>query len=180
MLAAVLSLFLIFSVSGVAVMNLTSFTATESQKATQIVENQVLVESCINRALWMINNGLADQVNSIEGSVAVTYDSNSATLTATTQRFDQDYGVTVDLANHTHFDYTLATKEDLTDNNTTTLSEEEIRFFDFMPEGWIYSISPIAPLRSIPNRTVFSAMVILVKTVFIFLRGTISNSGTSA
>ncbi len=135
MLAAVLTLFMVFSFSGVAVLNLSSYTALENQNAVQSMRNQYEVESSVNVALWRINN-TDDELDYEDGYVSVAYDSSLKELVVSIDRFDKSYEVSMDMSEDHHFNRAIAASDSIElDGNTLTVDEShKTRGFDFLPD----------------------------------------------
>ena len=137
MLAAVLTMFLVFTMSGVAVLNLSSFTAMESQNAVQSLQNQYDVESSVNVAMWKINN-VSDTFGSYEdGNVTVAYDSLTNELVASIDRFDKTYEIAMDLSDDHHFNRGIAATDSIELNNhsLTVAADHSSRKFNFLPDA---------------------------------------------
>lgn len=137
MLVAVLTMFLVFTMSGVAVLNLSTFTALESQNAVQSLKNQYDVESSVNVAMWKINN-VSDTFGSYEdGNVTVEYDSLTNELVASIDRFDKTYEIAMDLSDDHHFNRGIAATDSITlnDNNLTVAADHSTRKFNFLPDA---------------------------------------------
>ena len=132
MLAAVLTMFLVFSFSGVAVLNLSTFTSMENQNSVQNLKNQYEVESSVNRSLWAINAGVDSLVN-LEGLTTVAYDSLSKELLVSIDRYDKTFEVSVDLADQDHFENSLSASDTIEHNSYTVYANEGEREFGFLP-----------------------------------------------
>ena len=136
MLAAVLTLFFVFTFTGVAVLDLSSFTALENQDAVQSLKNQYNVESAVNVALWKINNvdSLAEYS---DGYVTVAYDTTDMELVVGVDRYDKNYEVAVDLSEDHHFNRGIAARDSIIWNgHSAGLNDDrKHRKFNFLPEA---------------------------------------------
>jgi len=131
MLAAVLSLFMIFSFTGVAALNLSSFTAMETQDAVQNMKNQYTVESAINLSMWRINAGADSLVNYSDGVVTAALDTFTNELSVSIDRYEKLYQVTVDLSASSHFDVALAARDSILLNDNDLTADRGMHIFDF-------------------------------------------------
>ena len=107
MLAAVLTMFLVFTISGVAVLDLSSYTALEHQDAVQTLKNQYEVESAVNVAMWRINNDSED-IEWESGPVSVALDTVTKDLVVSIDRYDKTYQVNMDLREDHHFNHGIS------------------------------------------------------------------------
>jgi len=137
MLAAVLTMFFVFTMSGVAVLNLSTYTALESQDAVQSLQNQYDVESAVNVAMWKINNVSDDFVSYEDGNVTVEFDTTTDELVASIERFNKTYEIAMDLNEDNHFNRGIAATDsiDLNGNTLTVDSERRSRKFSFLPDA---------------------------------------------
>jgi hypothetical protein len=135
MLAAVLTMFLVFTVSGVAVLNLSSYTALEHQDAVQSLKNQYEVESAVNVAMWRINSDSED-IEWESGPVSVALDTTTKDLVVSIDRYDKTYQVNMDLREDFHFNHAIATSDSMISNGYTAVvaSGKEHRKFSFLPD----------------------------------------------
>jgi cytoskeletal protein CcmA (bactofilin family) len=136
MLAAVLTLFMVFSFSGVAVLNLSSYTALENQDAVQSLKNQYEVESSVSVAMWKIN--AVDTLTSYtEGAVSVNYDTVASELVVSIDRYDKSYSVSTDIDEDHHFNRGIAAQDSIIWNgHSAGLSDDKKhRKFRFLPEA---------------------------------------------
>ncbi len=133
MLAAVLSLFMIFSFTGVAALNLSSFTAMETQDAVQTMKNQYEVESAVNVALWRINVGADSLGTFTDGFVTSTWDSTTNDLAVSIDRFDKQLTVSVYLGEDHHFNHGLSATDSVEYNGYDVTMDTEPRDFNFLP-----------------------------------------------
>ena len=116
MLAAVLTMFMIFSLSGVAVLNLSTHTAIENQQAVQSLKNQYSVESAVNVGIWRINNVDGGFGTYTDGPVTVAFDTTTEELVASIDRYDRVYTVSLDLSEDHHFNRGIAAIEPIEQN----------------------------------------------------------------
>lgn len=132
MLAAVLTMFLVFTLSGVAVLNIASYSTLESQDAVQGLKNQYAVESAVNVAMWRLNMGADSLANFTDGPVTASYDSTGKELTVSIDRYDKPYSVDIYLGEDHHFNHIISAKDSIDLGGHIINSETEPRDFPFM------------------------------------------------
>jgi hypothetical protein len=133
MLAAVLSLFMIFSFTGVAALNLSSFTAMETQDAVQTMKNQYSVESALNVALWRINASGGQVSNFTDGPVSAEWDSLTNELSVSIDRYDKQLTIDVYLGEDHHFNHALSATDSIDFGGNDVDMDTEPRDFTFLP-----------------------------------------------
>ncbi|MBT4033968.1 MAG: hypothetical protein HOB84_00800 [Candidatus Marinimicrobia bacterium] len=136
MLVAVLMVFVIFSFTGVAVLNVSYLSSSTSMETVQNIKLQYEMESKINEALWRINTGVDSIVNYSSGGTTINWDSQLNILSVGIDNFNMESEVLLDLSEDTHFDRALASDATINTNNfdTDIAEENSSRFFTFMPE----------------------------------------------
>jgi hypothetical protein len=137
MLVAVMMAFVIFSFTGIAVMNVSYLSQSTSQATVNNIKLQYEVESSINTALWRINAGSDSLANiSIDG-VTTVWDSTAMTLTVNVDKYQIESEILLDLSEDTHFDRGIAAEEEIILNgyDPGLGSDQQIRDnFQFLPE----------------------------------------------
>ena len=136
MLVAVLMIFVVFSFTGVAVLNVSYLSSITSAETVNNIRVQYATESSINEALWRINTGVDSLVNSDTDGVTTVWDPVSNILSVSVDKFQMETEILLDLSEDTHFDRALASDETITTNgyDTDIDPENRSRFFTFLPE----------------------------------------------
>jgi hypothetical protein len=136
MLVAVLMIFTIFSFTGVAVLNVSYLSNSNSMETINNIKLQYATESSINEALWRINTGVDSLVNTDVDGIVTIWDASLNILSVNVDKFEMESEILLDLSEDTHFDRALASDEAIdTDGNTLNFDDENrSRFFTFMPE----------------------------------------------
>ena len=137
MLVAVLMLFVVFSFTGVAVLNVSYLSNTTSMETVNNIKLQYAVESTINESLWRINTGIDSLVNSSADGVTTIFDPTLNTLTVNVDKFQMESEIILDLSEDTHFDRGIAAEEDVVlDGFDPGLeAENQVRGnFQFLPD----------------------------------------------
>ena len=136
MLVAVLMVFVIFSFTGVAVLNVSYLSSVTSAETIDNIKVQYATESSINEALWRINTGVDSLVNSDADGITTIWDATTQILSVSVDKFNMESEILLDLSEDTHFDRALASDETITTNGYDSEIDEEhrSRFFTFMPE----------------------------------------------
>ena len=129
-------IFTIFSFTGVAVLNVSYLSSSNSQETINNIKLQYATESSINQALWRINTGADSLVNTNVDGITTLWDPGLNILSVNVDKFQMEAEILLDLSEDTHFDRALASDETIdTDDNTPDFDEEnQSRFFTFMPE----------------------------------------------
>jgi hypothetical protein len=130
-------MFLVFSLSGVAVLNLSSFTAMENQDAVQSLKNQYAVESAVNVAMWKINTVGDDFGSYDDGYVSVSMDTTTDELVASIDRYNKSYEIAMDLSEDHHFNRGIAAVDsiELNGHDAGISESNRQRKFRFLPEA---------------------------------------------
>ena len=133
MLAAALSLFMIFSFTGVAALNMANYTSLETQDAVHSMKNQYALESAISQALWRVTAVGDTSTNFVSGEVSISIDTNKHEMRAGIFRYDQGQEVTISLKNDHPFNHSLAATEDIRLNGYTVSSDMDERLYRELP-----------------------------------------------
>jgi len=148
MLVGVLMIFLVFSFTGVAVLNVSYLSNSNSMETTKNIRLQYEIESRINESLWRINAGVDTLVNySIDGAT-VLWDPQLSILSVDVQRFDMEAEILLDLGDDTPFSSAIASNHPINFDAYVAEAEEShaIQQFDVMPVvdyGWYLTNNPI-------------------------------------
>jgi len=136
MLVAVLMVFVIFSFTGVAVLNVSYLSSSTSAETVDNIKLQYAVESSINQSLWRINNGPDSLINMNIDGITTEFDPVLNTLCVSVDKFQMESEILLDLSEDTHFDRALASDETIEINGNEPDIDEENRSrnFSFMPE----------------------------------------------
>jgi acetyltransferase-like isoleucine patch superfamily enzyme len=178
MLAAVLSLFMIFSFTGVASLNLASYTSMEAQNSVQAVKNQYAVESTISVALWRMNAIADSAANFTSGDVTCSYDAPQRLLTASIDRYDKRETVRITLADDNHFTHSLSARSGIEYNGYALNSISEPREFDFLPQSDLnYYYSNAVEIHTESNHTYHNGQ--LADGIHVFLGSNIELENVS-
>jgi len=138
MLIAVLMIFVVFSFTGVAVLNVSYLSSENSAETVKNIKLQYAVESSVNKSLWRINTGADSLVNISMDGVTTLWDASNMILSVNVDKFQMESEILLDLSEDTHFDRGIAAEETVTlDGFDAGLEEEhEVRGnFDFLPEA---------------------------------------------
>jgi len=136
MLVAVLMIFLVFSFTGVAVLNVAYVSASASAETVNNIKLQYAMESSVNESLWRMNNGPDSLINIDADGITTVFNPVLNTLSVNVEKFEMETEILLDLSEDTHFDRALASDETIETNGYETDIDEEnsSRFFTFLPE----------------------------------------------
>lgn len=136
MLVAVLMIFVVFSFTGVAVLNVAYLSTSTSAETVNNIKLQYAMESSINESLWRMNNGPDSLININTGGIETSFDPLLNTLSIKVDKFRMETEILLDLSEDTHFDRALAADESINTNGYDTDMDEEnrSRFFTFLPD----------------------------------------------
>lgn len=137
MLVAVLMLFLVFSFTGVAVLNVAYLSQSTSMETVQNIKLQYALESSVNQALWHINNGADSLVNLKSDGLKLTWEPSLQVLAVNVDLFEMEAEVLLDLTTDMHFDHAISTSGEIDFNGYSPEVEEnhQVRSgFNFLPE----------------------------------------------
>jgi len=136
MLVAVLMIFVVFSFTGVAVLDISYQSQSTSMETIQNIKMQYRVESQVNKTLWRINSGSDSLVTETSDGITTLWDATTNILSVNVDLFEMEAEILLDLNEDTHFDRALASDSTInTDSNVTGIDvENRQRYFTFMPE----------------------------------------------
>jgi hypothetical protein len=137
MLVAVLMIFTIFSFTGVAVLNVSYLSNSNSMDTINNIKMQYATESSINEALWRINQGVDSLVNTNVNGISTVWNPTLNILSVNVDKFQMESEILLDLSDDTHFDRGIAAEDAVNlDGYDPGLDEDhQVRGnFDFLPE----------------------------------------------
>jgi len=137
MLVAVIMVFVVFSFTGVAVLNISYLSSSTSLETVNNIKLQYAVESTVNETLWLINTGADSLVNYTSNGITTVWDSTTQILSVSVDQFQMESEILLDLSEDTHFDRGIAAEEDiyLGDNLLGLSDEHRARGkFRFLPQ----------------------------------------------
>ena len=137
-IVAIMITAVIFSATGLGVLNLAATVNLDTQTAVQKVQDQLEVESFANIALWRVNTG-GDSLGTFSvGNVSASYDSTLQRLVVTKTTDGETTGLMLDLEEDSHFKRAVATKYGIDFNGGKTTGEDPIHRLrpnmEFLPE----------------------------------------------
>jgi len=138
MLVAVLMIFTIFSFTGVAVLNVSYLSNSNSMETVNNIKLQYATESSINEALWRINSGVDSLVNSNVDGITTAWNPVSQVLSVNVDKFQMESAIVLDLSADTHFDRAIAAQGTVDTSAYTVSTDEDHQVrgdFDFLPEA---------------------------------------------
>jgi len=103
----------IFSVTGLSVVQFSSNARVESVKLVHEQQSRSIVESNVNLALWRVNTLPDSMANTASEYVTTVLDTNTDQLTVVVNHHDRLRVVEVDLFEDMHFNHSLATNDTL-------------------------------------------------------------------
>ena len=130
-------IFTIFSFTGVAVLNVSYLSNSNSMDTINNIKLQYATESSINEALWRINTGVDSLVNTNVEGIATIWDPTLNILSVNVDKFEMESEILLDLSDDTHFDRGIAAEEtvDLDGYDPGLDTDQQVRGnFDFLPE----------------------------------------------
>lgn len=135
MLVAVLMVFVIFSFTGVAVLNVSYLSSAASLETTQNIRLQYEIESRINEALWRINAGADTLVNYNIDGASVNWDPSLSILSVDVNNYCMESEILLDLSMDTPFSSAIASSNSINTDEYTATAEEEhaVQKFNVMP-----------------------------------------------
>ena len=122
-IVAIMITAVIFSATGLGVLNLATVVNLDTQAAVQTVQDQVEVESFANIALWRVNAGGDSLANFNVGDISAAYDSDTKRLSVTKTIDEETSGLILDLKEDSHFNRAIATKYGMDYNGGKTAGE---------------------------------------------------------
>lgn len=111
MLVAVIMVFVIFSFTGVAVLDLSTNSSIAALETVDNIKLQYEVESAVNEALWLINTDADSLVNSDVDGITTAWNDSTQVLSVSVDKFHMESEILLDLSEDTHFAHGIATQE---------------------------------------------------------------------
>ncbi|NQV15364.1 hypothetical protein HQ531_07890 [bacterium] len=138
-IVAIMITAVVFSVTGLGVMNLATLVNLDTQNAIEKLQNKMETESLTNVALWRINSSADSLGNFSLGNVTSSYDSTNLVLTVEIKTQTDTSGFVLSLEEDFHFRRAIATETYIDDNYGTThaneAAEHDLRdSIGFLPE----------------------------------------------
>jgi len=136
MLVAVLMVFVIFSFTSVADLNISYLANSDSRETAHTIKLQYEIESRINKAMWRINSGDDESVNMSSEGASVSWDPQLGILSIGTENDQTNSEVQLDLSENTPFSRALASKTRIKTYGYHVDIEEEhsLQQVDLLPE----------------------------------------------
>jgi len=138
MLVAVLMVFVVFSYTGVAVLNISYLSSSTSTETVNNIKLQYAMESSVNETLWRINNGPDSLVNMDADGISTVWDADNQVLSVNVDKFTMESEILLDLSEDTHFDRGIAAEEEvITDGYVADMEDDHQprAGFSFLPEA---------------------------------------------
>jgi hypothetical protein len=138
MLVAVLMIFVVFSFTGVAALNVAYISSSSSAETVNNIKLQYAMESSVNESLWRINNGPDSLVNVTTNGITTIFNPVLNTLSVNVDKFQMETEIVLDLADDTHFDRGIAAEGNVDLDGYSDGSEEDHEArggFNFLPEA---------------------------------------------
>jgi hypothetical protein len=135
MLVAVLMVFVVFSFTGVAVLNVSYFSSSTAMETVNNIKLQYEMESSINQALWRINCGTDSLVNYSSGGITTLWNPQLSILSVGIENYQMETEILLDLSADTPFDRAIASNNPINTDGyvADAAAEHEIRQFDELP-----------------------------------------------
>ena len=136
MLVAVLMMFIVFSFTGVAILNVAYLSTSASAETVNNIKLQYAMESSVNESLWRMNNGPDSLININTNGIETLFDPLLNTLNVKIDKFQMESEILLDLSEDTHFDRALSSDESINTNGFAADIDKQnrSRFFPFLPE----------------------------------------------
>ncbi|MCF7824638.1 MAG: hypothetical protein K9N35_10760 [Candidatus Marinimicrobia bacterium] len=136
MFAAVIMFFVIFSFTGVAVLDISAKSSLSSLETVNNIKLQYEVESAINEALWRINTSTDSLVNFTSDDLTCSWNPTDNILSVEVDMYGVESAIELDLSEDNHFKRGLATNQLVNPYGYTSGIEDEhqMRQFGFMPQ----------------------------------------------
>ncbi len=154
-IVAIMITAVIFSVTGLGVLNLAATVNLDTQTAVHAVQDRVEVESFANVAMWRLNTGGDNLGTFSSGDLSASYDSASMVLTIAKTTEELNTGLVLSLEEDSHFKRAVATQTYIDYNSTITNNEPEHQLrsnIGFLPEcDFQYFVDNAANVRWIWN-----------------------------
>jgi len=124
-IVAIMITAVIFSATGLGVLNLASIVNLDTQAAVEKVQDQLEVESFANVALWRVNAGGDNLGTYSSGDLTATFDSTTKKLSVIKSVGDEQTGLVLSLEEDHHFKRAVATGGTFYTNGKTVDAEPQ-------------------------------------------------------
>ncbi|MCF7922848.1 MAG: hypothetical protein K9M55_09115 [Candidatus Marinimicrobia bacterium] len=179
MLIAIIMVFVVFSFTGVAVLNVAYLSSSASSETVQNIKLQYQMESRINEALWRINIGTDSLVNSITDGAITMWDPQLSILSVGIDNFNMEAEILLDLSENTPFHRAIASDNPINTNGYSTTAEEEhaVSEFDVIPTVDYEYFLLNSPIIHYGNQEAWSEASMATEGIHIFLGNNLEISG---
>lgn len=136
MLVAVIMSFLILSFTGVAVLDISYNSQKLSLTTVHNIKAQFVVESEINKTLWLINSGADSTVVDSTGNIRSYWDSETQSIFINVDTLGYEISTKLNLKSDNHFNHQISSKSGFQTNGYAYGVENDnaTRRFNFLPE----------------------------------------------
>ncbi|MBC8191727.1 MAG: hypothetical protein ISR87_03440 [Candidatus Marinimicrobia bacterium] len=137
-IVAIMITAVIFSATGLGVLNLATIVNLDTQAAVQTVQDQVEVESFANVALWRVNAGGDNLGTYSSGDLTAAFDSTTQKLSVIKSNGEEQTGLVLSLEEDNHFKRAVATSGTFYTNGRTVNPEPEHQIrsqMGFLPQA---------------------------------------------
>jgi hypothetical protein len=179
MLVAVLMVFVVFSFTGVAVLNVSYFSSSTAMETVNNIKLQYEMESSINQALWRINCGTDSLVNYSSGGITTLWNPQLSILSVGIENYQMETEILLDLSADTPFDRAIASNNPINTDGyvADAAAEHEIRQFDELPiVDYGYFLLNTAVIHH-GNQSSWSENSMEIEGIHIFLGNNLEISG---
>lgn len=135
-IVAVMITAVVFSITGLGVLNLALLVNFDTDTAAQTIEEKIEAESAVNIALWKVNAGDDTLGTYTDGNVTSVFDSTELLLTVSYAGTEDTTGFKAYLKKDHHFNHAMASQNAILTYSYSTGEEEENRprdNFEFLP-----------------------------------------------
>lgn len=136
-IVAIMITALVFSITGIGVLDLGRVVTENTQIATDNMQAQVEMESFMNVALWRLNTGADSLATFSSGAVSSQFDSTTKVLSVQYSAGEIQTGYTLDLSEDSHFKRAVASRDhiDFNGNSVNEGATHKVREnMGFMPQ----------------------------------------------
>lgn len=128
---------IIFSLTGLGVLQIAQFVQLDSQLASHHIENDLEIDSYVNIALWRLNAGADTLASFSSGGVSCIYDTTAMELVVTTSSHSISTSMRLPLEEDYHFQRALGSQNSIIMYSYSINESSEHRpreNFEFLPE----------------------------------------------
>lgn len=160
-IVAIMITAVIFSATGLGVLNLATIVNLDTQEAVKTVQNQVEVESFANIALWRVNAGGDNLGTYSSGDLSATFDSTTKSLSVTKMVDGEATSLYIGLEEDYHFKRAVATSGTFYSNGLSVEPEPQHQVrsqMGFLPQADLqYFVDNAAQIHYDNSRTYHTA-----------------------